>query len=315
MLDWLGRALNLPRHFLFEDSNGVGGGCTQSSASEAIFSIMIAARHRALEKNGCFERTNSMKNVSDARHHPASVLQKLVCYASEEAHSSVEKAANIALVTIRLLPCNGNLKVTGDVLEKAIEEDRRSGLIPFLMVATVGSTGGCAIDDLCSIGPICEKYEMWFHVDGAYGGNSFILPEMEYLTRGLEYADSIDINPYKLLLGAVDLACMWVRDVNVYKRPWVIDATYLMGVYDEKMNQLSQKSVIEYRHYGIALSRRMRALKIWFLFRSYGVEGLQDYVRRTIKLAKYFESLVRDDGRFEITNIVELGVVCFRQLM
>lgn len=311
MLDWLGRALHLPAQFIFEDSNGKGGGCTQSSASDAIFSVMISARYHALKAQGCFARSNSMKDDDDP--HPAAALGKLVCYASEEAHSSVEKSANIALVKIRLLSCNENHKVTGEILQKVIEEDRHCGLIPFLMVATVGSTGSCALDDLFTIGSICKKYGMWLHVDGAYGGNAFILPEMQHLTRGLEYADSININPYKLLLAAIDLACMWVRDVNVYKQAWHIDATYLMDVYDKKVNEISKECDIEYRHYGIALSRRMRALKLWFLFRIYGMEGLQEYVRRIIRLAKYFESLVRSDNRFVVTNLVELGVVCFRQ--
>lgn len=140
-----------------------------------------------------------------------------------------------------------------------------------------------------------------------------MLPEMAHLGKGLGHADSIDVSPYKLSLAAIDSGCLWVSDVEKYKEVWLIDASYLMNKY-EYDNDLDLKTKsIDYRHYGVPLSKRMRALKFYFLLRMYGVRGIREYQRRVIGMAKLFEQLVRADDRFRVTCPATLGVVCFKQ--
>lgn len=308
MMDWLALAYGLPSQFNFKATKGTGGGCMMGSASDAIFSVVVSARHKALKSMGCYP------DKGEPQMHPGAALQKLVCYTSMEAHSCIQKAANLALVDIRILTPNDRYQITGDILEAAILDDVAKGLTPFLVIASVGTTGGVCFDELCTVGPIAKKYNMWMHIDAAYAGNAFILPELQHLKWGIEFGDSIDINPYKMINAALELSCLWIKDVETYKQPFIIDATYLIDEFDENDAELIERTnMIDYRHYGIPLSKRMRALKIWLLFRTYGVSGLRERVRNMINLAKYFEKLMRQDSRFEVTNIVELGVVCFRQ--
>lgn len=187
----MGRALNLPKQFLFAESNGKGGGCTQSSASDSIFNCILAARYTALKALGCYSMSNS--TTMDDPVHPTKYLDKLICYTSTESHSCVEKAANLAMVEMRLLQPNQDHQITGEILERAIIEDKKNGRIPLLFSGIVGSTGLAITDDHASIGPVCQKYNMWFHIDGAYGGSAFLLPEMAHTLKGVEYADSIGI--------------------------------------------------------------------------------------------------------------------------
>lgn len=189
MMDWLGRALNLPPQFLFAESKGVGGGCTQGSASDSIFNCIVAARYNKLRELGCYSLSNS--TTKDDPVHPAQFMDKLICYTSTESHSCVEKAANIAMVEIRLLKPNENRQITGDILEQAILEDTEKGRIPFLFSGVIGSTGVASVDDHSTIGPVCQKYGVWFHIDAAYGGSAFLLPEMAHMRKGIEMADSI----------------------------------------------------------------------------------------------------------------------------
>lgn len=189
MMDWLGRALNLPKQFLFEESKGKGGGCTQGSASDSIFNCFIAARYNKLAELGCYSLSNS--TTAEDPVQPGHFLDKLIAYTSTESHSCVEKAANIAIVEIRLLKPDQNLQITGEILERAILEDMQSGRIPFLFSGVIGSTGTATVDDHASIGPVCKKYGLWFHIDAAYGGSAFLLPEMAHLLKGVEMADSI----------------------------------------------------------------------------------------------------------------------------
>lgn len=307
MMDWYARALDLPKHFIFEESDGKGGGCIQNTASDAIFSTIVAARNVPLQIAGCYDRPGRSDKTMSL--HPAIIVSKLVCYTSSESHSCVQKAAKLALCTIRVMIPNEKNQITGELLEQYILKDKANDLIPFYCCATMGSTGAATFDHLASIGPCCKKYKLWLHVDGAYGGNTFLLPEMRYLKEGMEYADSFTINPYKLMLGAVDLNCMWVRDTAAYKKCFIINATYLIDQNEEDTN----KYEIDYRHYGIPLSRRMRSFKLWFLFRCYGISGLQNYIRNIMNCAKVFEKLVNEDKRFEVCNDVLAGLVCFRQ--
>lgn len=306
VMDWLCNAFGLPAHFNFIASNGKGGGCLHNTASDAILSVAMAARHRALERLGCYD------SDGEILIHPSKYLPKLVAYTSSETHSSTQKAANLSLCTIRILTPNHEFQLTGKILEKAIKKDLADGLIPFMVTVSVGSTGGAAYDDMMTVGPIAKKYNMWMHVDGAYGGNTFILPEKQHFKWGIEYVDSIEINPSKLLNATHESTCLWIKDVAMYKKPHQTDATYLLDEAADEPDDI-RKHAIDYRHYGIPLSRKFRSLRLWILLRTFGLKELRQRVRNVIRLAKYFEQLVLDDKRFEVTNIVEMGVVCFRQ--
>lgn len=308
MLDWMCNALGLPAHFNFVATNGRGGGCLHSTASEAIFAAVIAARFSALQKLGCYDINGEIVK------HPAKDIQKLVAYTSYETHSSTEKAANLAMITIRILQPNEKFELTGEILEKAIQEDVAAGRVPFLVVVSIGSTGGASIDHLMSVGPVAKKYDMWMHVDAAYGGNAFILPENQHLKWGLEYADSIEINPYKMLNSSHEVSCLWLRDIELYKKPHTVPAAnHSIDILEQEPEE-DHRHVIDLCNYGVAINRKCRAFRLWILFRTFGLKALREHVRLIMRLAKFFEKLVREDERFEVCNIVELGVVCFRQI-
>lgn len=294
VMDWYAKALDLPTCFLSDAPGSKGGGALQGSASECALVCLMTARDRAIKE--------LKKGKEDV--HESVFLPQLVAYSSKEAHSSVEKAAKMALIKLRILDTDSHGCFRGEMLKSAIEKDLRDGLTPFFVVATVGTTGACAFDHLTEIGEVCSEVpSIWFHVDGAYAGNSFILPEMRHFKNGLEYADSFNTNPNKLLLVNFDASAMWVKDVMALKTALTVNPLYL---------QHEHSSAIDYRHYGIPLSRRFRALKLWFVFRTYGILGLQRYIRNHITLAKRFEKMVNSDDRFEVRNDVHLGLVCFR---
>lgn len=306
MMDWYARALDLPTSFIFEDSNGVGGGSLQNTASDGIFNSIVAARHQKIFELGGYQPKGESV-------HPAAFIDQLICYTSEESHSSVKKGARLAGCSIRLLTGNEQDIITGQIFLKAIDEDVSKNLIPLYICVSLGTTGGCAIDNLSEIGPICKERNIYCHVDAAYAGSAFILEEYRHFKNGMEYVDSLDINPYKFMLGAPDMSCLWVRNLTNYRRAFEIFATYLIQNDESKDDPNVRLNSFDYRHYGVPLTRRMRALKLWFLFRSYGVKGLQNYIRRLIKCAKLFESLIRKDERFEVMNDVHMALVCFRQ--
>jgi tyrosine decarboxylase len=297
MLDWFAKALDLPDTFLSRASNPAskGGGALQGSASDAIFCSMMAARAEAIRK----------LRGKDKEKHDSYYLPNLVCYSSTEAHSSVEKAARMCLVELHCVEPDEHDCMRGRNLERAIKEDLRKGKYPFFVVATLGTTSQAAFDNIYEIGMVCQEIKnIWFHVDGAYGGNALILPEMRHFKKGMEMVDSFEINPNKLMMTAFDTTCLWVKDEHIFTRAFAIDAAYLEHQY--------KHDTVDLRHYGTPLSRRFRALKLFFMFRMYGLEELQAFIRRVIEMGKLFEKLVREDHRFEVLNDVHLGLVCFR---
>lgn len=295
MLDWMGKMIGLPDAFLTNVEGSRGGGVIQSSASECILDSLLAARAQMIQR---------LKSKYGDDVEETTLLSKMMAYCSKEAHSSVEKAAMISFVKLRILEPDENCSLRGDAVRQAMEEDVANGMYPFFVSTTLGTTGCCAFDNVEEIGPLCEKYGAWLHVDAAYGGNAFICPEFQYLMKGVEYASSMNMNPNKWMLVNFDCSLMWVRDRFLLTQALVVDPLYLQHSYSE--------SAIDYRHWGIPLSRRFRSLKLWFVIRNYGVEGLQAYVREHCRLAKCFEVLVRTDKRFEICNNVRVGLVCFR---
>uniref|UniRef100_A0AAY4DQP5 Aromatic-L-amino-acid decarboxylase n=1 Tax=Denticeps clupeoides TaxID=299321 RepID=A0AAY4DQP5_9TELE len=273
MLDWLGKMLKLPQEFIAGTSGKGGGGHTGGTASEATLVALLAARSRKVKQIRSEE-----PDLSEAQ-----VISRLVAYASDQAHSSVERAGLIGGMRMRKIPTDEKFAVRGEALRRAIEEDKAAGLIPFYFCATLGTTPSCAFDRITELGPVCNAEKLWMHIDAAYAGSSFICPEFRPLLDGVEFADSFNFNPHKWLLVNFDCSTMWVK-----KRSDIIG------------------------HWQIPLGRRFRSLKMWFVFRLYGVRGLQAYIRQHVKLAKEFEGLVRKDGRFEISADVVLGLVCFR---
>lgn len=205
---------------------------------------------------------------------------------------------------MRKLEAGADQKLRGETFEAAVKEDLAAGLIPFYVVATLGTTNSCAFDRLDEIGPVGNRYNVWVHVDAAYAGSAFICPEYRPLMKGIETAESFNFNPHKWLLVNFDCSAMWLKDPN-----WVVNAFNVDPLY---LKHDQQGSAPDYRHWQIPLGRRFRALKLWFVLRLYGVANLQAHVRNHIAFAKQFEKLCLEDSRFEIACEVQMGLVCFR---
>ncbi|XP_067942538.1 aromatic-L-amino-acid decarboxylase-like [Watersipora subatra] len=297
-MDWLGQLIGLPKQFLHKEQKTLsgGGGVIQTTCSEATFVALLAARTEAIKR---LRKENGMDHSSDAL-----LASKLVCYCSEQAHSSVEKASLIGLVKLRLLPTDDEHRLKPDSLKECILNDRKQGLVPFYLCATLGTTGCCSFDSLEQLGPICEEEGMWLHVDAAYAGSAFVCPEFRHLLAGIEYAHSFVFNPSKWLLINFDCTAMWVKDSGALHCTFNVDPLYLQHE--------NSGDAIDYMHWQIPLSRRFRALKLWFVLRAYGRKGLQAHIRKSVALGKFFENLVRKDDRFEIPAKRHLGLIVLR---
>ncbi|XP_025080635.1 histidine decarboxylase-like [Pomacea canaliculata] len=293
VMDWLGKMIGLPSDFLHSKEQTLGGGVIQTTASDCTFVTLLGARAEMIRK------VKATTNMEDAE-----INARLISYCSDQAHSSVEKACLIGLVKLRFLPSDEKLSLRGETLREAIEKDREEGLIPFYLCATLGTTGACAYDNLKELGPICAEEGIWMHIDAAYAGSAFICPEFRKYMAGVEHAQSFAFNPSKWLMVHFDCSAMWVKNSGALHRTFNVDPLYLK--HD------NSGAAIDYMHWQIALSRRFRAIKLWFVIRSFGVEGLQNHIRKGVELAKRFESLVQQDDRFEIPADRTLGFVVFR---
>jgi aromatic-L-amino-acid/L-tryptophan decarboxylase len=290
VLDWLVPALGLPDRFL---STSTGGGVIQDTASSATLCAVLAARERA---------THFASNNEGCRGG-------LVAYTSAQAHSSIEKAIKIAGIgreNLRLIEVDARFAMRPKALAAAIERDKRSGLTPFFVCATFGTTSSNAIDPVPEIGKICREHDLWLHVDAAMSGTAALCPEFRYLHDGVEFADSYCFNPHKWMFTNFDCDCFYVAD-----RKALIQALSVLPEY--LRNQATESgAVIDYRDWQIPLGRRFRSLKLWFVLRYYGIEGLQFHIREHIRLAQEFADWVRADERFEIAAPAPLNLVCFR---
>ncbi|XP_075413643.1 aromatic-L-amino-acid decarboxylase isoform X4 [Tenrec ecaudatus] len=266
------------------------------SASEATLVALLAARTKV---------TRQLQMASPELSQ-ASIMEKLVAYSSDQAHSSVERAGLIGGVKIKAIPSDGKFAMRGSALQEALERDKAAGLIPFFVVATLGTTPCCSFDNLLEVGPICTEANVWLHIDAAYAGSAFICPEFRHLLNGVEFADSFNFNPHKWLLVNFDCSAMWVKKRSSLTGAFKLDPLYL------KHSHQDSGLITDYRHWQLPLGRRFRSLKMWFVFRMYGVKGLQAYIRKHVQLSHEFESLVRQDPCFEICAEVTLGLVCFR---
>jgi len=290
VMDWLVGMLGLPEKFL---STNTGGGVIQDTASSAVLCALLAARERATGY------TSNKKGRSG----------QLVAYASTQTHSSLEKAAMIAGIgteNLRLIEVDEKFAMRPDALEKQVEADRRAGLSPCFACATVGTTSSNAMDPVEAIAGICRKNSLWLHVDAAMSGTAMVCPEFRHLQTGVELADSYNFNPHKWMGANFDCSCFWVADRKALIQTLSILPEYLR-------NQATESgAVIDYRDWHIQLGRRFRALKLWFVIRHYGVEGLQHNVREHVRLAHQFAQWVGEDKSFELAAPVPLNLVCFR---
>ncbi|XP_031342801.1 aromatic-L-amino-acid decarboxylase-like isoform X2 [Photinus pyralis] len=291
-MNWLGKLLGLPEDFL-NSAEGPGGGVIQGSASEATLVGLLAAKEKVV-------RLLAKKEPSLSE---GEIKTKLVAYTSDQANSSVEKAGILASVPMIHLPTGPDGSLSGDVLRRAIAKDRASGLIPCYVVASLGTTGTCAFDNLEELAVVCKDEDIWLHVDAAYAGAAFVCPEYRHLMKGIELCDSFNFNPHKWMLVNFDCSALWVKNSRNLIEAFNVDRIYLQHQYEG--------IAPDYRHWQIPLGRRFRSLKLWFVLRIYGAEGIRRHIRHQISLAKHFEQLVNADARFEVKSSV-MGLVCFR---
>jgi aromatic-L-amino-acid decarboxylase len=289
-MDWLARMLGLPEKFL---SASTGGGVIHDTASSATLCALLAARER---------RTGFVSNERGCDG-------KLVAYTSSQAHSSIEKAVKIAglgRANLRLIAVDENFAMRTDILERQIADDRRAGLIPCFVCATVGTTSSNAMDPVREIARLCRENDVWLHVDAAMSGTAALCPEFRQIHDGLELADSYEFNPHKWMFTNFDCDAFYVADRKALIQTLSVLPEYL------KNKATESGAVFDYRDWQIPLGRRFRALKLWFVIRHYGIEGLQYQVREHVRLAQQFADWVRSDERFEVVAPVPLNLICFR---
>lgn len=290
MLDWLVELLDLPEGF---SSRGRGGGVIQDSASSATLCALIAARERA----------------SSGATNRGGIDRRLTVYASSEAHSSVEKAVRIAGLgsdNLRAVPIDADGAMKAGVLRALVAKDVAAGATPCLAVATAGTTSSLAFDPVGKIAEVCAAEGIWLHVDAAMAGTAALCPELRVVNDGVESADSYCFNPHKWMLVNFDCDCFYVTD-----RAALINALSVLPEY--LRNEASESgSVIDYRDWQVPLGRRFRALKLWFVIRHYGAEGLRALVRRHVELTRALAKWIEEDPDFEVVAPVRLNLVCFR---
>ncbi|WP_417623384.1 pyridoxal phosphate-dependent decarboxylase family protein [Paremcibacter congregatus] len=284
VMDWLRDMIGLPQNF---------HGVIQDTASTSMFVAFLTARERVNNF-----RTNHT-GLADAGRH--------CCYASAEVHSSTDKGIRMAGLgsdNLRKIPVDENFALIPAELEKAILADLEAGHTPTCVVATLGSTSLSSIDPLAEIGEICKKYNVWLHVDAAWAGSALVLPEFRWMITGIENADSFVFNPHKWLLAQFDCSAFFVRDKGALIRTFEILPEYLKTREGDQVNN--------YRDWGPQLGRRFRALKLWFVIRSYGIEGLQDHIRRHIAMTQALAAQVAAEPDFELLAPNPLALFCFR---
>jgi aromatic-L-amino-acid decarboxylase len=290
VLDWLVPMLGLPERFL---SSSTGGGVIQDTASSAALCALLAARERA----------------TGYENNRARNSRRIVAYASTQTHSSLQKAAMIAGIgssNLRMIEVDDKFAMNPKALAQQITEDKRAGFTPAFVCATVGTTSSNAMDPIGEIAEVCRDHNLWLHVDAAMSGTAMLCPEFRRLQSGVELADSYNFNPHKWMFTNFDCNCFWVADRKALIQTLSILPEYLR-------NQATESgAVIDYRDWHIQLGRRFRSLKLWFVIRHYGVEGLQYHIREHVRLAQEFASWVREDDRFELAAPAPLNLVCFR---
>ncbi|MEY2547911.1 MAG: aromatic-L-amino-acid/L-tryptophan decarboxylase [Verrucomicrobiota bacterium] len=286
VLDWLRQWVGLPEEF---------DGVVYDTASIGSMHALAAAREEA----GVSIRTLGLSGRAE--------LPIFRVYVSDQAHSSIDKAA-IALGlgehNVRKIPSDDAFRMNVKALREAISSDLRKEFKPLAVVATVGTTSTASVDPVREIGAVCAEYQMWLHIDAAYGGGLALVPECNWVTDGFDLADSIVINPHKMLFVPFDFSVLYVREIERLRKVFTLVPEYLRGD--------AAGAEINYMDYGIQLGRRFRAIKAWMVWRTYGREGLAARIRDHLRLAQLFAAWVKEDSRFELAAPVMMGVVCFR---
>jgi aromatic-L-amino-acid decarboxylase len=286
VLGWLSRWLGLPEDF---------GGVVYDTASIGSMHALAVAREEA----GVSIRTLGLSGRAE--------LPIFRVYVSDQAHSSIDKAA-IALGlgehNVRKIPSDSAFRMNVAALREAISADLRKEFKPLAVVATVGTTSTASVDPVREIAAVCSAHQMWLHIDAAYGGGLALLPECNWVTDGFDQADSIVINPHKMLFVPFDFSVLYVREIERLRHVFTLVPEYLRGD--------AAGAEINYMDYGVQLGRRFRALKAWMVWRNFGREGLAAFIREHLRLAQLFASWVKADPRFELSAPVMMGVVCFR---
>ena len=285
-LDWLRRLVGLPDGF---------EGTINDTASTSTLHALAAAR----------EADPSLRVREDGL--AGRDMPPLRVYASREAHSSVDKAVltlGMGISGLRHIPTTADLAMDVVALERAIAEDRQAGIRPIAVVATVGTTSTTAVDPVPTIAQVCRREGLWLHVDAAYGGAAAIVPEMRWVLDGCDMADSIVINPHKWLFVPIDCSVLYTRRPDVLRRAFSLVPEYLTTTDPAETRNLMD--------YGVALGRRFRALKLWFVLRHFGADGIRDRLRHHIDLARSFAQWVDDDALFERLAPTRFSVVVFR---
>ncbi len=288
VLDWLRQMCGLPG----PDEGGFHG-VIQDTASSAILCAILTARERA---------TDWAANVKGLKSTPP-----LAVYTSIETHSSTEKSVKIAGLgadALRKIATTDDFGMDPKALRAAVEADIAAGIIPACVIASIGATGVGAVDPLEPIGQLCREHGIFLHIDSAWAGSAFILPEKHWMLEGIDYADSLVLNPHKWLFTNFDCSAHYVRDPDALIRTLTILPDYL--------KHANQGDVIDYRDWGIALGRRFRALKLWFVIRSYGVSGLQSMLRAHIAHTVWLTQEIEDDKGFTLAAPRRLSLIAFR---
>jgi aromatic-L-amino-acid/L-tryptophan decarboxylase len=286
-LDWLRQMIGLPSGFM-----GVIG----DTASSNTLYALAAAREMHPELR---IRADGMAGRTD--------MPRVVIYCSEEAHSSVDKAVmtlGFGLSALKKIATDDALRMDANALAAAIECNRRAGAIPLAVVATVGTTSTTAIDPVPAIAGICEREKMWLHIDASYGGPAAILPEMRHVLEGAERGDSLVVNPHKWLFTPMDCSVLYTRRPDLLKRAFQHVADYLVVSEGDGVTNLMD--------YGVSLGRRFRALKLWFVIRNFGVEGLGSLIREHIRIARTLSEWIDADSQLERLADVHFSTVVFR---
>jgi aromatic-L-amino-acid decarboxylase len=291
VLDWFADLLDLPAAFR---STGSGGGVVQDSSSGANLVALLAALHRA--SRGATVRGGVQPD-------------DYTVYVSAETHSSMEKAVRIAGLgsdAVRIVEVDGDLAMRPAALAARLERDIARGLTPVMVCATIGTTSTTAIDPLAELGPICQRHGVWLHVDAAYAGISAVVPELRPLQAGVEWADSYTTDAHKWLLTGFDATLFYVADRAALTGALAILPEYLRNAATDT------GAVVDYRDWQIELGRRFRSLKLWFVVRWYGAEGLREHVRSGVALAQELAGWAAADDRFDVVAPHPLSLVCLK---
>ncbi|KAJ5151350.1 Aromatic-L-amino-acid decarboxylase [Penicillium canariense] len=310
VMDWVAKALGLPECFLSTSKN-LGGGVIQNSASDAIATMLVAARERRVREMVLAE--GFKEGTTEYEERKMDLQPRLVAIASDQTHSSAAKGALIAGTRFRSVPTclEENMEMTGPRLREVLEQCDKDGLTPYHLTMTFGTTNTCSVDHFAEIKAVLREkpawQRIWVHVDAAYAGASLVADEWQYIAKDFaEGVDSFNMNMHKWLLVNFDASVLFVRNRLDLTNALDITPTYLRNPYSD------MGTVIDYRNWSISLGRRFRALKIWFVMRSYGLNGMKAHIRKTIELGNTFADLVR--GRPDLFEIVTKPAFCLTVL-